>query len=172
MDLDWLEINTNRLLKGVTNMKEVMKNRVLARFAFAAVLSVMATPFVHAQTAAPILITMSQLEGPWTVNLIGNTGCGWTSLLVTFTLGPAGHSTATYQSHTAGCGDGTTTDVQFVVQTVNANGSGTANLSCGPSCGWQFNIQVAPNREVFSLVDVDPANGGNYLSGTAIRQLQ
>jgi hypothetical protein len=30
---------------------------------------------------------------------------------------------------------------------------------------------VAPNREVFSLVDVYPENPGNYLSGMAVRQL-
>jgi|HubBroStandDraft_5_1064220.scaffolds.fasta_scaffold54065_2 hypothetical protein len=125
---------------------------------------------VHAQALSTPL-TIGQLEGPWSTTLIGNTGCGWTALNVTFRLGPAGKGLATYQSHTSGCGDGTTTGVTFEVQTLNANGSGTANLSCGPSCGWEFNIQVAPNREVFNLVDVDPANPGNYLAGVAVRQL-
>jgi hypothetical protein len=162
--------------KGKTTIHPAAKRNLLARFAFVGALAVTTIiaggTTARAQSAAQVPITISQLAGPWSVSLIGNTGCGWTSLLVTFTLGYGGHGTATYQSHTSGCGDGTTTDVPFVVQTVNANGSGTANLSCGPSCGWQFNIQVSPNREIFSLVDVDPANGGNYLSGTAIRQLR
>jgi hypothetical protein len=159
-------------------MKLPEKRSLLARFTFVTVLALTiisgGTPLMtaRAQSAARFPITIAQLAGPWTVSLIGNTGCGWTSLLVTFTLGSGGHGTATYQSHTSGCSDGTTGDVQFVVQTMNANGSGTANLSCGPSCGWEFNIQVAPTREIFNLVDVDPANPGNYLQGTAIRQLE
>jgi len=91
-------------------------------------------------------------------------------MVVTFTLDAGGSGTATIQSHTSGCGDNTSSGTPFVVQGVKANGSGMANLSCGPDCGWQFTIQVAPNREIFSLVDVDPANPGNYLSGVAVRQ--
>jgi len=53
---------------------------------------------------------------------------------------------------------------------LSPNGSNIAGLTCGEGCGWQFNIQVAPNLEVFNLVDVDPANPNNYVKGTAIRQ--
>jgi hypothetical protein len=140
---------------------KMMKNGLVVRFAFAAVLSLATIPAVQAQTDRPPAAKISQLAGPWSVSLIGNTGCGWSSMLVTFTLDATGTGTATIQSHTSG----------FVVQTMSANGSGTANLSCGADCGWEFNIQVAPNREVFSLVDVYPENPGNYLSGMAVRQL-
>jgi hypothetical protein len=150
---------------------KMMKNGLVVRFAFAAVLSLATIPAVQAQTDRPPAAKISQLAGPWSVSLIGNTGCGWSSMLVTFTLDATGTGTATIQSHTSGCGDNTTTGVTFVVQTMSANGSGTANLSCGADCGWEFNIQVAPNREVFSLVDVYPENPGNYLSGMAVRQL-
>jgi hypothetical protein len=58
----------------------------------------------------------------------------------------------------------------FTVLTISANGSGTANLSCGTGCGWNFNIQVSPDRSTFSLVDVSAANPSNYLSGMAVHQ--
>jgi hypothetical protein len=73
-------------------------------------------------------------------------------------------------SHTSGCGDIKSTGVPFVIQSLNANGSGTANLSCGSGCGWEFNIQVNHDSTIFNLVDVDPNNPGNYFEGTAIRQ--
>ena len=148
-----------------------MKHALFVRFALAAALSLATIPAAQAQTARPPAAKMPQLAGPWTVSLIGNTGCGWSSMLVTFTLESSGAGTATIQSHTSGCGDNTTTGVTFVVQTMNANGSGTANLSCGADCGWEFNIQVDPDREIFSLVDVYPENPGNFLSGMAVRQL-
>jgi hypothetical protein len=44
------------------------------------------------------------------------------------------------------------------------------NLSCGPGCGWNLIIQVAKNRQIFNVVDVDHLNPGNYLEGTAIHQ--
>lgn len=69
-----------------------------------------------------------------------------------------------------GCGDGTTTGVTFTINTLNTNGSGTANLTCGVGCGWNFDIQVSPDRAMFNLVDVSSANPGNYLEGVAIHQ--
>jgi hypothetical protein len=57
--------------------------------------------------------------------------------------------------------NGCDVDVQsaeaFDVKTLNRNGSGIAGLSCGTGCGWNFYIQVSPNRQVFNLADVpDP----------------
>ena len=48
--------------------------------------------------------------------------------------------------------------------------SGTANLSCGTGCGWELAIQVDPTATIFNFVDVDPANPGNFVEGTAIKQ--
>jgi hypothetical protein len=56
------------------------------------------------------------------------------------------------------------------VQSLNTNGSGTANLTCGSSCGWNLNIQVSPDRSTFNLIDVSAANPGNFIEGVAIHQ--
>lgn len=53
-------------------------------------------------------------------------------------------------------------------KTARNGGSGTGNLSCGVSCGWELNIQVAASAQIFNLVDVAPENPNNYIAGTAI----
>ena len=89
----------------------------------------------------------------------------------TFTLNGSGSSSnATGTYHTAGCGDGTSSGNTFTIQSLNANGSGTAGLTCGSGCGWLLSIQVAPDRSTFNVVDVSPLNGGNYIEGVAIHQ--
>jgi hypothetical protein len=103
------------------------------------------------------------------MTLTGDTGCGISTSYVTFTLNSAGSGVATNTSHTQGCGNPTGTG-EFTILTLNANGSGTAGLSCGPGCGWAFHIQVSPDRSIFNVVDVDPTNPGNYLEGVAIHQ--
>lgn len=114
------------------------------------------------------------LAGSWQAALVySNTGCGPASGLVNFTLDATGSTnSATLVFHSgAGPGCGDTTSMQtFTIQTLNSDGSGTANLSCGAGCGWEFNIQVDRHRSTFNLVDVDPANPGNFVAGTAIRQ--
>jgi hypothetical protein len=122
-------------------------------------------------------ITLAQLAGPWQATLLGNTGCGLVSMLVNFTLNSSGVATdATLTTHlsgpnTSGCIDGTVTTGQtFTITGLNANGSGTAGLSCGPGCGWVFQIQVAPSHQIANLADVDTANPYNTLTGTMIRQ--
>jgi hypothetical protein len=121
-------------------------------------------------------ITIGELQGKWQATLLwSNSGCGPMSGLLNFTFGTNGTtSTATLTTNSgktsAGlCGPSTSTQ-SFTVQSLKPNGSGTAGLTCGEGCGWQFNIQVAPNVSIFNLVDVDPANPGNYVEGTAIRQ--
>jgi hypothetical protein len=58
----------------------------------------------------------------------------------------------------------------FTVLGVNADGSGTARLTCGFSgCPFNFEIQVSPDRSVFNLVTAS-ANPGNFLEGVAIRR--
>jgi hypothetical protein len=77
---------------------------------------------------------------------------------------------ATITSHTSGCGNLMRSGQAFAVSILNPNGSGTANLSCGPGCEWNFDIQVSPDRSMFNVVDVSPANPGNFVEGVAIRQ--
>jgi len=115
-------------------------------------------------------INKADLSGPWAMTLTGDTGCGMGTSYVTFTLNAAGSGSATIKSHTSGCGDSTRGGLPFTINTLNSNGSGTAGLSCGTGCGWGLDIQVSPDRSMFSVVDVSPDNPGNYLEGVAIHQ--
>ena len=116
-------------------------------------------------------IVKTNLAEPWQVAIDDQTGCGTGSMLVTFTLNANGVATnATTIGHTSGCGDGTSTGNTFTIQSLNANGSGTANLTCGAGCGWNLNIQVSPDRSTFNVVDVSPANLGNFIIGEAVHQ--
>jgi len=116
-------------------------------------------------------VSKSDLAGPWQMTVIGQTGCGFGTTLYTFTLNSAGvASNVNATSHTAGCGDLTTTNASFQINTVSSNGSGTASLGCGVGCGWGLNIQVAPDRSVFNLIDVAAANPNNFIEGTAVHQ--
>jgi len=111
-------------------------------------------------------ITISQLAGPWQIAVVGNTGCGISSLLFAGTLNAQGTGSGTL-TFNSGCGSSSTTET-FSIISLNHNGSGTAGLTCGTGCGWTFNIQVSPNKQVINMVDVtDPSN---YLAGTAVKQ--
>jgi hypothetical protein len=113
-------------------------------------------------------IVKSNLAGKWQIALGGFTGCGNHALLMTVTLDAnAAGTNGTLVSH-GGCGDGTQTNQSFTVSQLAVSGSGTANMSCGEGCGWNFKIQVAPDRSTFNLVDVSDPN--NFLVGTAVRQ--
>ncbi len=153
------------------NKPSMISNRKLARLASLAVLSMTAIA-AHAQTSVQPAVTVPQMAGSWQAALVGNTGCGFTSMLVNFTLNSAGTGTATITANSAssnpGCGPGVSYNQTFAINSLNTVGSGTANLTCGPDCGWEFNIQLAPNRQIFNLVDV--INDSNYLAGTAVRQ--
>jgi hypothetical protein len=117
------------------------------------------------------LIVKPDLEGPWQATLLlANGGCGPMSVLVNFTLNASGSATnATLISHSS-CGTTTTTGQTFTISSLSQNGNGAANLSCGVGCGWNFRIQVSPDRSIFNLVDVDVNNPGNYVQGVAIHQ--
>jgi len=112
-------------------------------------------------------IAVSDLTGSWQMTLLGQGGCGVGSVVVTFTLNSSGVSNNATETAHNGCGDGTTSGNNFTVLSLNSDGSGTANLSCGSGCGFNFNIQVSPDRSKFIAVDVSSANPGNYLAGEA-----
>jgi len=150
------------------NHRQPARFQLVTLLALVTLFSVAWPSVADGQTTTPI--TISRLQGPWAMTLIGITGCGNGTSWVTFTLDAAGVGSATIQSHTSGCGDLTSTDLPFKIQTLNANGSGTANLSCGFACGWEFKIQVNRLGTIFTVVDVDSQNPGNYLQGTAIHQ--
>ena len=119
-------------------------------------------------------LTIGSLAGSWRLSFAGITGCGYGTQSSDFALNsagvgiiPAGGS----RFHTAGCGDGVSgVQTEFLVQTLNPDGTGTGNLSCGPGCGWNLILQVSRNGEVISFTDVDPVNPGNFVSGTVIKK--
>ncbi len=153
------------------NNASMISNRKLARLASLAAL-LMTAIAAHGQSGLRPPMTVSQLAGSWQAALVGNTGCGFTSMLVTFTLDSAGAGTATITGNSAstnpGCGPSVSNGQTFTITSLSSAGNGIAGLSCGPDCGWNFNIQVAPNRQIFNLVDV--VNDSNYLAGTAVRE--
>jgi len=149
--------------------KKVQARRQSARFVFLFVLTIAAVASLVTAGHATGNINKGDLAGAWVVSLTGNTGCGLGTIQANFVLNGTGTGTATVTTH-AQCGDSVLTGQSFTVLTLSPNGSGTANLSCGTGCGWDFNIQVAPDRSTFSLVDVSAANPGNYLAGVAVHQ--
>ena len=111
-------------------------------------------------------MTINQLAGPWQLALVGNTGCGTSTILFTGSLNTSGVANGTLTGN-SGCGPSSLSST-FTIISLNANGSGTAGLSCGNDCGWTLNIQVSPNKQVINMVDVtDPSN---YVAGTAVKQ--
>jgi hypothetical protein len=116
-------------------------------------------------------LSVAHLAGPWQAALVwSGSGCGPASGLVNFTLDSNGTTNSARLDFHGACGNSITNNQTFTVQTLNLDGSGTAGLSCGVGCGWEFNIQVDRDRNIFNLTDVDPANPGNFVAGTAIRQ--
>lgn len=119
-------------------------------------------------------LTIARLAGNWRLSFAGITGCGYGTQVSDFALNSSGVGTIPAGSsafHTAGCGDGVSTaQTEFLVQTLNSDGTGTGNLSCGPGCGWNLILQVSQDGKVISFTDVDSLNPGNFVSGTVIKK--
>jgi hypothetical protein len=119
----------------------------------------------------PPHLDLADLAGSWAISVGGNTGCGLTSLYVTVDLDAAGSGMARILRSSTGCPPGDDPAQPFQILSLNADGSGTAGLSCGPACGWTFTIQVPRgSTNLFTVVDVAPENPGNVLVGTAARK--
>ena len=112
-------------------------------------------------------IVKSDLKGTWRISLRGLTDCGFAGMLATITLGTNGTGTGPLQTHGA-CGDSTLPGQTFTVKTLLKTGKGTASLTCGAGCEWNFEIQVAPDRTKINLIDVNPAETTHFLGGEAI----
>ena len=118
-------------------------------------------------------LSVAALKGTWQLSFMGITGCGFTTMVETAVLDATGAGTVTTaQSHTSGCGDSisSTTSLPFTISHLNPDGSGTGNLSCGAGCGWNLIVQVAQNAQVFSAIDVDPVNPGNFVEIIAVKR--
>lgn len=143
-------------------------SRFFSRPAFAALAIAIATAAVPMRSMAGVgQVTYADLYGNWSATLSGVTGCGPSAMQVAINLNNAGTGTATLTTH-GQCGDSVLAGQTFKVLTLGTNGAGTANLSCGPGCGWNLRLQVAPDRQVMNLIDVDPVNPGNYIAGVAV----
>jgi len=114
-------------------------------------------------------ISKGDLAGNWAMTVIGQGGCGFETIHVTFTLNANGSATnAVVKAHSVGCGDTTNTNQAFTIQSLGSNGSGVAAMSCMTGCGIGFQIQVSPDRSTFNAVDItDPAN---FWEGVAVHQ--
>ena len=133
--------------------------------------ALLAVGFGVAQTApdAPTPITIAQLKGTWTAALSGVTGCGVSTLTVTFTLDSTGNGTQLNTiGHTAACGDSVTSGQPVQIQSFNPDGSGFIAFGCGAGCGFGFNMQVNKAKQVFNLGPQSVP--GNYLAGTAVKK--
>jgi hypothetical protein len=119
-----------------------------------------------AYSSVPSSNPLFYLAGPWQITLVGNTGCGPSSLLFSGSLNNSGSATGTLTG-SSGCGKSSSTQTFTITDWNSTTVSGTATLTCGPGCGWTFAIQLDSDASSFNLVDI--TNGGNELAGTAIR---
>lgn len=155
-------------IESVITSSKSMEVRQTARFVLLFTLAIAAVAMLVTASHATGSVGKADLNGPWSLSMNGNTGCGLVAMQATFSLNN-GAGTASLTTH-GQCGDSVVTGQAVTVATINANGSGTLNLACGVGCGWNFNIQVSPDRSTFSVVDVIATNPNNYLSGVAIHQ--
>ena len=153
-------------------MKNAMnqKRKYARLLAYAAALSLVTALAFSVPSSATGNVVPADLAGNWQMTVIGETGCGFGTTLYTFTLNASGVATNVSGVSHSGCGTGNFSGDSFTIQSLNANGSGTAGLTCGAGCGWNLNIQVAPDRSTFTVIDVSAANPGNFIQGVAIHQ--
>jgi len=120
-------------------------------------------------------IVTADLKGDWHVSLMGHQlrpECVPqdvpVSAAATMTLNVAGAGSINATLRTA-CGNGDVVNT-FAISALNSDGSGTAHLDCGGGCGFDFSIQVSPDRSMFNLVTVSPTDTGDMLAGVATRR--
>jgi len=113
-------------------------------------------------------VTMASLAGSWKTTIVGQGSCGIGSELLVFTLNSSGEATdVQYTAHTVNCGEQSFTDQTFTVTSLSSDGSGTAEVDINGAVR-HFTIQVSPNHQVFSMVDL--TDTGHYQAATGILQ--
>jgi len=126
--------------------------------------------FAELTSPAFAQLSVSDLAGRWRIVSSGYTGCGHVSMLLDVTLLEDGTSSnGVLTQHGQFC-DSTHTGQTFIIKSLSPDGTGTANMGCGPGCGWELDIQVSRDRQIFNLVDVATVNPGNYISGVAVKR--
>jgi hypothetical protein len=144
-------------------------NRLLSLLISLMLITVIATVAISASAGASRrTITIADLAGSWTVSYFSNGACGNGTHIQIFTLASSGVSSPFADTYnTSACSQGENHDQTFTVDSVNADGTGTATYS-NNGTPLTFNIQLNPTKNVFSVVDVTDA--GSYWFGTAVRQ--
>jgi hypothetical protein len=113
-------------------------------------------------------VTLANLTGSWKTTIVGQGSCGIGAEVLVFTLNSTGSATdVAYTAHTVECGNQEFTDQSFTITSLSSDGSGTAEVNINGAVR-NFTIQVSPNHQVFSLVDVTDV--GHYQAGTGILQ--
>jgi len=158
-------INTQPTSKRQSQLVRLAFVITLITFTLAAAL----TPAAAQDVRTKPEVKLSKLAGAWQATFVGEDACGIGSALVTFTLNSSGVATnATWQYHSTSCGDGANTGLNFTIDTLNADGSGTATLNVSESSKIALTIQVSANSQVLNMVDFTDAN--HYVAATAIKQ--
>jgi len=150
-----------------------LRRMMQPRIGFPVALSLVALTLAGAQTAQAAPRDVARLAGPWQAALVwSGSGCGPMTGVVNFNLDKTGvdHS-ATLRTHSAGCPNSTSTEL-VRIDSLNADGSGMASLTCNNQvgCGWVLTIQVDRTGRIFNLADIAAQNPGNFVAGTAIKQ--
>jgi Tfp pilus assembly protein PilX len=121
-----------------------------------------------AAQSGPKAVTLANLAGSWKTTIVGQGSCGIGAEVLVFTLNSTGSATdVAYTAHTVECGNQQFTDQLFTITSLSSDGSGTAEVNINGAVR-NFTVQVSPNHQVFSLVDVTDV--GHYQAGTGILQ--
>ena len=155
---------TNHTMRFHRNSKTA-RLAVLVVLALITLVSAVAPASAQDGKAALPPAIVAKLAGTWTAGIELNGGCGIGSKLVTFTLNAEGTGPAAYQYNTQTCGASSGTGT-MTITSIAASGVGTAVLSI--NFVGNFNIQVSPNGQVMSMVEI--ADTGNYDVGVAVKQ--
>jgi hypothetical protein len=145
------------------------KNRLSSLLTALMLVTALAATAISASAGdAKPAITIANLAGSWTVSYFSNASCGNGTHIQEFTLASDGVSSSFADTYnTSGCGQGQNHDETFTIDTLDADGTGTATFSNGDN-PLTFQIQVNLSKNVFSLVDVTDV--GQYWMGTAVKQ--
>jgi hypothetical protein len=150
----------------MTNSKAQNKLQVLlVSLAMVAVMAV-AAPFAAASDAHPET-TIANLAGNWEIFLYADSTCGNGTHYLIITLNAKGFADDFADSYnTSGCGLGQFHSQTFQIDTLNADGTGTATYS-NNGTPLTLSIQVNVAKNVFIVMDNTDA--GEYWLGTALK---
>jgi hypothetical protein len=142
------------------------QNKLRALLAALALVTLIVVPSATAASKKPV--TLASIAGTWQATLFSSADCGIGTQILIFTLNSGGAATdVQYIYHTSKCGNGKDNNQTLTITSLNADGSGTAQLDIEGTT-LTLNIQVNPSSTVFNIVDA--TDKGQYHEGTAVKQ--